>query len=60
MRSAGSNNANAHSSATKTEEVVMDTNKAYEMVQMRYQTPSSRQLAQAGLREEAVYECPAS
>ena len=60
MRNAGSNIANTHSSATKTEEVVMDTNKAYETVEIRYQTPTTRQLVQAGMREEVVYECPAS
>ena len=62
MRHAGSSNinANTHSSATKTEEVVMDTNKAYETVEMRYNTPLARQPVQSSTREEAVYDCPAS
>ena len=61
MRRAGSSNANTDSSATKqTEEVVMDTNKAYETVEMRYHTPLARQPAQSSTREEAIYECPAS
>lgn len=62
MRRAGtsSHNANARSTATKEEEVVMDTNTAYETVEIRYKTPSARQPVRPGLREEPVYECPAS
>ena len=48
----------------KEEEVVMGSNAAYETVELRYQTPSSRQTAQPATggsgREEPLYECPAS
>ena len=56
--------AESTDATAKEEEVVMGSNAAYETVELRYQTPSSRQTAQPPTggsgREEPLYECPAS
>ena len=67
MRQAAAGSTNTTTTATKEQEVVMDSNAAYETVEMRYQLPATAQpqLQVRGQQHiedysEVVYDCPAS
>ena len=64
MRQAAAGSTNTTTTATKEQEVVMDSNAAYEAVEMHYQLPTTAQPQLQGQHvvddSEAVYEFPAS